>query len=732
MPTQRIRVIVFLCYIAVLFIANYLSFGSWVPLIGGKGLWFYTGLASILLGSLLVTPFFTKPVDAISYSVVAIIALYSSNLWQDWGILTQCIYVFSFIYACFVLVVSFLAIFTKDSTSDKFRKFSNTCKLITDHLGNQDFLFTPVIIFALLAFHQNFPKEILVISLAWLVIVALKPENRIFRLFEGIKRIWVTRMISIGIGEIAGFQSPGLVLVRQKEQKRIKFGTPLIFKDEHAPLKTGIALDYTGRDEGLLLRAIEFDVPSDTEEKLIQIAAVMPINSVSKFELNSQDVDLFQSVEIFKRREEFVGVVSHETSVDTLYFEVIQEHGLEEGRLVEVSIRGKSVLYQVIDGMTKEEVVYKKNTFGYVRAKAKKIGLWNETDKKFMPVKWLPRANTPVYIKVTDEFVPNKDAIGHFEGTNYTVSVKSMHDLITHNSAILGILGIGKSMLAIELVERIISENIKVICLDLTNQYSEKLDKFYKKKTEEASLKAIQEAGEKDQDKWAENPEQGGSLPNLTQAVLDDLKDFLKPDNDNMLKIYNPSKLFAKKQLSDPRSYQSGGQWQRSASLWTVTPVETTKIVAECVLEICQDQMSDKARVCIVFEEAHSLIPEWATVACDGDKAATNATARAILQGRKYGLGCLLITQRTANVTKTILNQCNTIFAMRTFDDTGKGFLSNYIGSEHANILPTLQERCAVVFGKASSCENPVLLRLNDRDKFLSVFREDAEETNES
>jgi len=281
------------------------------------------------------------------------------------------------------------------------------------------------------------------------------------------------------------------------------------------------------------------------------------------------------------------------------------------------------------------------------------------------------------------------------------------------------------------LVERIISENIKVIWLELTNQYAEKLDKYYKKELEDASLKTIQEAGEKDQDKWAENPEEGGSLPNLTQAVLDDLKTFLKTDNTNMLKIYNPSKLFAKKQFSDPRTYQSGGQWCRSASLWAVTPVEITKIVAECVLEICQDQMSDKARVCLVLEEAHSLIPEWATVACEGDKSATNATARAILQGRKYGLGSLLITQRTANVTKTILNQCNTIFAMRTFDDTGKGFLSNYIGREHADILSTLQERCAVVFGKASSCENPVLLRLNDRDKFLSIFRENTEAAND-
>ncbi len=87
-------------------------------------------------------------------------------------------------------------------------------------------------------------------------------------------------------------------------------------------------------------------------------------------------------------------------------------------------------------------------------------------------------------------------------------------------------------------------------------------------------------------------------------------------------------------------------------------------------------------------------------------------------------MGCLLITQRTANVTKTIQNQCNSIFAMRTFDETGKNFLSNYIGTEYTNRLSSLEARQAVFYGKASSCENPVLIRLNDRDKFIESFRE--------
>ena len=61
---------------------------------------------------------------------------------------------------------------------------------------------------------------------------------------------------------------------------------------------------------------------------------------------------------------------------------------------------------------------------------------------------------------------------------------------------------------------------------------------------------------------------------------------------------------------------------------------------------------------------------------------------------------------------------------MRSFDETGKGFLSDYISKDYADKLSLLRERHAVFFGKASSCENPVLIRLNDRKDFLEVFRQ--------
>jgi uncharacterized protein len=385
-------------------------------------------------------------------------------------------------------------------------------------------------------------------------------------------------------------------------------------------------------------------------------------------------------------------------------------------------VQGEDVIYQILDGLTKEEIVHQKNTFGIVKVQAKKIGIWKDETAKFSASKWLPFLNEPVFLAEACTLNVYENSIGHFPGSAYPIQLANINHLVTHNTAILGILGVGKTMLAIELVERMMAQGIKVVCLDLTDQYALELVDYYDKASEDSKLAALLARVNTASNSVQDNPEQGGSIPILEQELHADLKNFL--DGPALLKIYNPAKITATKQTTEPKSYQERGQWNRSAPLWSVTPVEVTRIVSQTVLSILQDsRMSDKAKVCLIYEEAHSLVPEWNSVAFDGDKNATAGTARAILQGRKYGMGCLLITQRTANVTKTILNQCNTIFAMRTFDDTGKEFLSNYVGREYADSLSSLHERQAVFFGRASSCENPVLISLNDRNEFRNIFR---------
>lgn len=716
---QKTRFVLLLFDLVILCIASWLAFGTVFPASDDKGFWFYTALLGLLLGSRLDTPFFAKPADVVLYAAPAAIALVLGNSWAQWSEGVRVAYSVAMGFCIFAGLLGVVAILTVDSKRLAWQRASNAARVLAETLGAPRTIYSVVVGFAVFAFHRSSPKEFGIIVAAWVLTGVLSPLEGSFRIGRRLQRIFKPNTIFNADGEVVAYQTPGLILVRQFGTGAVQTGDVVAVQDPLGKTRVALALDNVGRDEGVLLRTIEIADAEVSTELRSQLSALLP-NAVVRVPVPDEAVG--QNL-LVKTKGALVGLVAPDTSVERLFFEVVKEEGLEEGRLVEVQIGKRVVTYQLVNGLTKEEVVQHKNTHGFARAQAQKIGEWDALSKRFSFVKWLPAPNAPVFLKSTADFVASSNAVGHFPGTNYPVSIKSIDELVTHNTAILGILGVGKSMLAIELVERMMAAGIKVICLDLTNQYAQELAAYYDAAHEEACLAKIQEAGEKDREAWADNPEEGGSIPALREAFHADLVEFLADVNTRRLKIYNPSQVVGSKQLSEPKQFQTQGKWQRGAALWGVTPVEVTRMVSETALALLQDQMSSKARVCLVYEEAHSLIPEFSAVASPSDREASNGTARAILQGRKFGLGCLVVTQRTANVTKTILNQCNTVFAMRTFDETGKEFLANYIGKEYAASLSSISERHAVLFGKASSCENPILIRLNDREEFRQVFR---------
>ena len=718
--SQFTRLLILIVYVVLLFITSKLAFDSWIPPTSEKGLWFYSGLAALLLGNLLVTPFFTKPVDAISNAVAAIVALLAVNIWGlgKFTSFDKFMWCATCIYIVMVLLSSILAIAFKESSTPTRQKISKSLYLLSDVAGKSRLVFSAVFLFALITFHRNTPREYLIIGMAWVLFVGLQPLETLANLFRRWLEVWRAPTIVTPFGEVVGHQIPGIVLVRHQENSPISFGDTIIVQADDGRPGLALALDHVGFAEGLLIRALHLSITPDSRSQLISCNPLQnPCEAVSmKVDPNTMGIKIDTDL-TWKRRNNLVGLVAPETDVTRMRIELVRaDLDLREGQLAEVQIGSKMVLYQIINGLTKEEIIQQKNTRGYVRADAKKIGFWNTGLGVFEVVKWIPRPNAPVFLVDFCQATANKDAIGHFPGTNYPVSVH-VDSLITHNTAILGILGIGKSFLALELVERMIKAGIKVICLDLTNQYANELEPYYKVEEEKSDVEELNSIGTIGKNNVQQNVEEGGSIKQFENMIREKFRIFLDPGNkEKMLKIFNPVQFEVWRQDSKP--------YQGRASMATLTPTEITRLLTEAVLEVLQEQgMSEKARCCIVFEEAHSLIPEWMAVVSEGDKTATNGTAKAILQGRKYGLGCVVITQRTANVTKTILNQCNTVFALRVFDATGMEFLKNYIGEDYAGILSTLEDRHAVVFGRASSCRDPVLIHLNERGDFLSVFR---------
>jgi DNA helicase HerA-like ATPase len=63
----------------------------------------------------------------------------------------------------------------------------------------------------------------------------------------------------------------------------------------------------------------------------------------------------------------------------------------------------------------------------------------------------------------------------------------------------------------------------------------------------------------------------------------------------------------------------------------------------------------------VVVEEAHNYIPERGS----GNAASTSIVRTIAAEGRKFGLGLMVISQRPARVDKNVISQCNTQIIMR-------------------------------------------------------------------
>lgn len=108
--------------------------------------------------------------------------------------------------------------------------------------------------------------------------------------------------------------------------------------------------------------------------------------------------------------------------------------------------------------------------------------------------------------------------------------------------------------------------------------------------------------------------------------------------------------------------------------------------------------------VALFCDEAHLYIPERAN-SDSSDAISVQIFERIAKEGRKYGVGLVVISQRPAEVNRTVLSQCNNVIAMRLTngDDQNviRRLLPDSLGS-FGDLLPILDLGEALVVGDAS------------------------------
>lgn len=142
----------------------------------------------------------------------------------------------------------------------------------------------------------------------------------------------------------------------------------------------------------------------------------------------------------------------------------------------------------------------------------------------------------------------------------------------------------------------------------------------------------------------------------------------------------------------------------------------------------------EKDPVLFVCEEAHRYVPNHGEAQY---KEAQDAIRRIAKEGRKYGLGLGLISQRPSDVESTVLSQCNSWIVLRLSNSSDQEHVSRFLPDSLnglTKMLSALTRREAIFVGEAAALPSRIRIRElsseqlpNSNDiKFASGWSNDA------
>jgi uncharacterized protein len=109
--------------------------------------------------------------------------------------------------------------------------------------------------------------------------------------------------------------------------------------------------------------------------------------------------------------------------------------------------------------------------------------------------------------------------------------------------------------------------------------------------------------------------------------------------------------------------------------------------------------------ILIVMEEAHRYLSNATNSSIEKNNAAREMVQRIVKEGRKYGIGAMIISQRPHEIDDTILSQCGTFIALRLSNpidrQSVKGTLPDNLGTL-MDMLPILRTGEAIITGEAA------------------------------
>lgn len=658
----------------VLLIVGWVIEGSFDFLL--NDFWFAAGFLLLITLSLVDQPHFSKDsnifVNAITAGMSLLLVPDSERDITYWIFLGVIAY---------LLASSYVLMFLRNRNLGSESKPIQVLSRINRQLGQPTVIFSALFLWGAIRQFTMMSEQFNALLVFWIVFMVLNVPA-VAKTIESLFDKESYEKHDEVIGSIIASKSGNLYSMALKKGNKVHLGEGVLFCDGAIEdVHHGIVVSTSQLSDSVWADIMCFSADNTQQNMTFKLKPNLVYKSDSLFEYNNR----------------YVGTVAAGTSVNLLRFEYKDFVPLQVGELLEVETNDKKIVYQVTDACIREESLQGDNEQRMTLGEAVQLGVWNAEEGRFDLYGWTPNCSSAVLVAANPEeetkVSEGEIVIGAVPGSDFPV-IMDKESAITHHLAILGVTGTGKSHFARNLIRSIADKEQKIIVVDLTGEYEKMfpgIKKIVDADNSEKAFNAIETIAKQNAE-FANKRDQGKiktSEETLKTVFYNSIKGFLEGDD--------TTALFELPDITNRSSIFEYVRW----FFW-------------CLFETSKTKANFGKRVCVVLEEAHTVVPEYNSMGANdsASKASVNSIAQIALQGRKYNIGLIVIAQRTANVSKTILTQCNSIVAFQEFDKTSTDFLSSYMSPSHLKALSTLKFRTGIAVGKAFKSTVPMLFEV--------------------
>lgn len=684
-PTIRERAKALFINLAISYAVFVTAAGQFLPTGGLESVWLMSALAFWLL-TLLSAPWFLPPRDALANAVGAAAILVTTVINPAVGFagLLEIIRWVAILYCATITLLAVAALFLHDD--DPRSALGAFAFRLTGNFGKGEILYTPPALISVIGAYQQSLSTVAWLTVFWVLLIVVRPVERVLSALRQLKSDQTSLERDPSVGIIDRVDHPNIVRVRLAESAAWEPRTLhiAVMPDGNEKYVLALFKQVQGND----VMGTGLCVGEVAERRLLPRGSVCQSHDAN---MTTQFLENLSGTQ----GSELIGFTVENSTIAFLRFEVAASQDLSEGEVIFARVGTKDIFYQILDAETTEES-FDQNPRGTHIVRAAQLGEYSVT-QGFTKYPWLPAMNTPLFSAKNTVFNPQQRSDREFEigtvpSTNIGV-VANIDELVEYHTAILGVTGTGKTELALDLVREAHQKEIKVFCVDFTGDYRARLQDLHPiypaptgaQATDlEAKIFAV-ETGTYGAS--AEKAALKTTIQTLRTAIDAQIDSFLRDPGQNLA-------IFELAEIAN-----------------TKASLRLTELYLSSIMSWARTNRRAR-QVMIVLEEAHTIVPETYGSGFDAEtQNVVSRTGQIALQGRKYGVGLLVITQRTALVSKTILSQCNTFLTHSLIDQTSLNFLESVYSSQHTRLIPNLGRFEFLAFGKALRSERPILLK---------------------